>query len=398
MSGRGCIISSFPLCRAMKNLKKRLFCLSHSVESVLKALPAKSQSFPNPSSSMPSNTAAWLTGERAILLEVKSSPYTSPKDNEIVVKSGAVAINPVDWAIQAAGSRVPAFSFVKYPCVLGTDIAGEVVEVGKQVFRFTVGDRVVGCGGGALRNKPSEGTFQTYVVIQDYLVSPIPDTMAYEDAAVLPLALTTAASGLFGSDSLALVYPSISPKPTGKTIVIWGGSTSVGSNAIQLAVASGYEVISTSSPKNFDYVKNLGATHVFDYNTSTVVSDIVEVLKGADFAGAYAIGSVLSVGNGTAAAEACLEIVDKTDGEKFVAMAMYFAGNLPNGVGAKFVPPISSEVGKVIFEDFLPQALAEGKYVTAPAPMVVGKGLESIQEAFKIQQKGVSAKKVVVSL
>jgi hypothetical protein len=99
-----------------------------------------------------------------------------------------------------------------------------------------------------------------------------------------------------------------------------------------------------------------------------------------------------------AAAEACLEIVDKTDGKKFVAMAMHFAGNLPNGVGAKFVTPISSEVGKVIFKDFLPQALADGKYVAAPAPMVVGKGLESIQEAFKIQQKGVSAKKVVVSL
>jgi NADPH:quinone reductase-like Zn-dependent oxidoreductase len=382
----------------MKNLKKTLFCLSNSVDSVLKSLPAKSQSFPNPSSNMPSNTAAWLTAERAIPLELKSSPYTSPKDNEIVVKSGAVAINPVDWAIQAAGSRVPAFSFVTYPCVLGTDVAGEVVEVGKQVSRFKVGDRVVGCGGGALRNKSSEGTFQTYVVIQDYLVSPIPDTMAYEDAAVLPLGLTTAASGLFGNDSLALEYPSISPKTTGKTVVIWGGSTSVGSNAIQLAVASGYEVISTSSPKNFDYVKNLGAAHVFDYNSSTVVSDIIDVLKGADFAGAYAIGSVLSVGNGTAAAEACLEIVDKTDGKKFVAMAMHFAGNLPNGVGAKFVLPISSEVSKVIFEDFLPKALAEGKYVAAPAPMVVGKGLESIQEAFKIQQKGVSAKKVVVSL
>ena len=398
MSGRGCIIFSFPLCRAMKNLKKTLFCLSHSVDSVLKSLPAQSESFPNPSSNMPSNAAAWLTAERVIPLEVKSSPYTSPKDNEIVVKSGAVAINPVDWAIQAAGSRVPAFSFVKYPCVLGTDVAGEVVEVGKQVSRFKVGDRVVGCGGGALRNKPSEGTFQTYVVIQDYLVSPIPDTMAYEDAAVLPLGLTTAASGLFGNDSLALECPSVSPKPTGKTIVIWGGSTSVGSNAIQLAVASGYEVISTSSPKNFDYVKNLGATHVFDYNSPTVVSDIIEVLKGADFAGAYAIGSVLSVGNGTAAAEACLEIVNKTDGKKFVAMVMDFAGNLPNGVGVKFVSPISSEVGKVIFENFLPQALAEGKYVAAPAPMVVGKGLESIQEAFKIQQKGVSAKKIVVSL
>jgi NADPH:quinone reductase-like Zn-dependent oxidoreductase len=45
------------------------------------------------------------------------------------------------------------------------------------------------------------------------------------------------------------------PKPTGKTLLVWGGSTSVGSNAIQLGVAAGYEVVTTASPKNFDYVR-----------------------------------------------------------------------------------------------------------------------------------------------
>jgi len=55
-------------------------------------------------------------------------------------------------------------------------------------------------------------------------------------------------------------------------------------------------------------------------------------------------------------------------------------------------------VGKAVFENFLPKALEEGKYVAAPEPLVIGKGLELVQEAFEVLKKGVSAKKVVVSL
>lgn len=55
-------------------------------------------------SETPYNEAAWLTSVEATPLVVKSAPYTSPKENEIVVKNGAVAINPIDWAIQAMGS------------------------------------------------------------------------------------------------------------------------------------------------------------------------------------------------------------------------------------------------------------------------------------------------------
>lgn len=62
---------------------------------------------------------------------------------------------------------------------------------------------------------------------------------------------------------------------TGQTVVVWGGSTSVGSNAVQLAVAAGYEVVTTASPRNFDHVRALGASAVFDYNSSTVVQDII---------------------------------------------------------------------------------------------------------------------------
>jgi NADPH:quinone reductase-like Zn-dependent oxidoreductase len=91
---------------------------------------------------MPSNAAAWLTSSKAKSLEVKSAPYTPPSENEIVVKNGAVAINPADWMKIDLGNLL--FSWVKFPFILGTDVAGEVVEVGRGVSRFKIGDRVVG--------------------------------------------------------------------------------------------------------------------------------------------------------------------------------------------------------------------------------------------------------------
>jgi NADPH:quinone reductase-like Zn-dependent oxidoreductase len=91
---------------------------------------------------------------------------------------------------------------------------------------------------------------------------------------VLPLAISTASCGLFQRDYLGLHHPSANPTPTEQTVLVWGGSTSAGSNAIQLAVAAGYEVITTASPRNYDFVKSLGASAVFDYNSATVIPDV----------------------------------------------------------------------------------------------------------------------------
>jgi NADPH:quinone reductase-like Zn-dependent oxidoreductase len=90
---------------------------------------------------MPTNAAAWL-GAKQAKLEVKPAPYTHPRENEIVVKNHAVAINPLDWMKQVVGNLT--YSWIKYPSVLGHDLAGEVVEVGTAVTRFSVGDRVLG--------------------------------------------------------------------------------------------------------------------------------------------------------------------------------------------------------------------------------------------------------------
>lgn len=372
---------------------------------------------------MPSNSALWLPAKRAGL-EIRSAPYAPSRENEIVVKNGAVAINLIDWLTPAIGDIF--FPWLKYPFILGEDVAGEVVEVGQAVSRFKVGDRVLGhaVGQDKKRNNPAEGAFQNYTVLLAHMAAPIPDSMAYENAAVLPLCLSTAACGLFEKDQLALQYPSAHPKPTGKTLLVWGGSTSVGSNAIQLALAAGYEVITTASPKNFDYVKKLGASEVFDYRSRTVVKDVIKAFSGRAIAGALAIG----VGS----SEACLDVVHASKGAKFVSMATPSVSfdNAPTGraralwliptlgrvmssnvslmvkarlrgIRTKFIfgsSLMDNEVSRVIYTDFLPKALADGSYVAAPDPFVVGRGLDQIPAALEAQRKGVSAKKVVVSL
>ncbi len=334
-----------------------------------------------------------MTAAKANPLEVKLAPYPSLSENEILIKNGAVAINPIDWGIQAMGDDL--FTWIKYPCVLGSDVAGEVVEIGSAISRFKVGDRVLGHAVGLVNNNPSQRAFQTYTVLPAHMASLIPSTLSYESAAVLPLGLSTAACGLFQKHYLALQYPTVPPEPTGKTLLVWGGATSVGSNAIQLAVAAGYEVITTASPKNFEYVKKLGASQVFDYNSKTIVDELVHAFTGQTTAGVF-----LSVG-APGVFEACADTLLKTEGDKFIAACMHPPKEVPDGISTKFIFASDlkdNEVSKVVYVDFLGKALAKGTYIAAPEPEVVGKGLEYIQAALDVQKKGMSAKKVVVSL
>jgi D-arabinose 1-dehydrogenase-like Zn-dependent alcohol dehydrogenase len=142
-----------------------------------------------------------------------------------------------------------------------------------------------------MTKNPANSAFQSYPVATDSLVSPIPDSMTFEEAVVLPLAISTACAGLYTKD-LSLPLP-LAKKPAkiGKTILVWGGASSVGATAIQLAVASGVTVISTASPANHKFVESLGADVVFNYKSPTVVEDIASALEKTDFVGVYdAIG------------------------------------------------------------------------------------------------------------
>ena len=171
----------------------------------------------------------------------------------------------------------------------------------------------------------------------------------------------------------------------------------MGSNGIQLAVSAGYEVITTASPRNFEFVKKLGASQVLDYSSKTIVDELVAAFSGKIIAGALDTIGV----NG--AVQSCFEVVDRSHGDKFVSsvLGMPEGEKMPDGVRWKriFAATINgNEVGRIIYEDFLPGALAEGRFVAAPEPHVVGKGLECLQAGLDLLMKGVSAKKVVVTL
>jgi NADPH:quinone reductase-like Zn-dependent oxidoreductase len=365
---------------------------------------------------MPSNSAAWIPARNAPL-EVGPAPITAPGPDQLLIRNHAVAVNPLEWVIQVAG-RV-AYTWLTYPFVLGADLAGEVVEVGSAVTRFRAGDRVLALAVGTDKdaNRSAEGSFQLYSLVQERLASPIPDSLSYTDAAVLPLGLSTAASALFQADHLALNHPSADPVPTGETLLVWGGSTSVGSNAVQLGVAAGYEVITTASPHNADRLKQLGAGEVLDYRSPTVEADIIQILGQRTFAGA------LAVGPGSAAA--CVRIAAASRGNRFVSMAtapVTFENgfSLPRtisgmvggmvrlqlaarrrGVKVRFV--IGSDLKKndvadAVFRDFLPGALAAGRYLPAPPASIVGTSLTDLQHAMDVQRKGVSSTKLVVTL
>jgi len=339
----------------------------------------------------PSNKAAILTEARAHPMEVEMVDYPTAGTDEVIVKVSAIAINPMDHAIQTLGLNL--FPWLQYPYIGGTDVAGTVVEAGSKVTSTKVGDRVLGL---AVSFVPREGAFQAYVVLKSNLVSVLPPTLPFADAAVLPLGLATAAGGLYEPGSLELPYPTTTnPNPTSQTVVVWGGATSVGSNAIQLAVASGCDVFATCSPRNFAYCTALGASRTFDYRSPTLGADLLGALRGRRCGGGFAVipGPLYSV----------FEVIGKNDGAKIVSVATPVKPeNVPAGIRCHHIfggNIKDNDVAAAVFNEFLAEALAAGRFKCMPPPEVVGEGLESLQGALdKLKKEGVSAKKLVVTI
>ncbi|KAI1485261.1 hypothetical protein F5X96DRAFT_682952 [Biscogniauxia mediterranea] len=256
-----------------------------------------------------------------------------------------------------------AVSWLELPTVLGSDVAGEVIAIGSE----------------------TTSRFSEYLTVKTHLASHPPSHVSHEQASVVPLALITASVGLFGKGYLELQHPSVKRKPTGKSLLFWGGAT-IGSCTIQVAVSAGYEVITTASPKNFD---------------PTVQDDIISVLSAKASAGVLAIAGV-DAESRASVTNACLDVASEVDGVKFISMAMPAPDKLLDGINAKFIIAFDLktdlELGNAIFRDYLPNALASGKYTAAPPAEVLEEGLKALQEGLDILQKGVLVKKLVVTM
>ncbi len=373
---------------------------------------------------VPNHSAAVLRTPRA-RLHVDSVATPEPREGEVLVRVRAVAVNPVDWVIQGTGSMT--YRWLRGPAVLGSDVAGEVVAVGPGVSRFRPGDRVFGLATGTDRGRDPlrEGAFQEVTVLLERLAAPIPDGMSDEEAAVLPLAVSTAACALFQPAHLGLPLPEPGRPVSAErgVVVVWGGSTSVGMNAVQLARAAGYDVVSTASPRNAALVRSLGADVVVDHHAPGAVDDLVAGIAGRRVVGAIALGPT--------SAEACLAVLRRTGGTALAlastpvsladlagrrrllpgGLAVFARIGLASvtsalrarraGVRSRFIWGSSlrdDDLGPALWGTLLPAGLADGTLKSVPAPLVVGSGLDAVQPALDRQREGVSAQKIVVRL
>lgn len=372
---------------------------------------------------MKDNTAAWIDSPYADLV-VRDAPMPRPGHGQLLVEVRAVAVNPLDAIIQSNGSVM--YGWLHYPVILGEDIAGVVVGVGADVTNFAIGDRVLAYAIGLEKGRDaiSESGFQAYVAVDAGLAAALPDNLAFEEGAVLPLAVSTAAAGLFESGQLGLSYSGLgNAEARDEVVVVWGGATAVGGNAIQLARAAGYRVITTASASNHERMRRLGAEAAFDYHDPKAVDRIVEAVNGAVVAGILAV----AVGS----AEPCLRIARAT-GATRIAMAsppvsfyeqprrrgfslarmrlflrlgtrtaLLQLRSRARGIRASFIwgsAIATSPVGPAVWGGYLGAALASGRHRAYPRARIVGEGLPAVQGAIDTLRVGVSAQKLVVTL
>uniref|UniRef100_A0A2N9HSS9 Enoyl reductase (ER) domain-containing protein n=1 Tax=Fagus sylvatica TaxID=28930 RepID=A0A2N9HSS9_FAGSY len=182
-------------------------------------------------------------------------PLPTPKKDEVLIKVEAASLSPIDWKIQQ-GVLKPMFPR-ELPQIPGTDVAGEVVQVGSGVKNVKAGDKVV-----AMLSFANGGGLAEFVVAKANLTVPRPPEVSAAEGAGLPAAGLMAHQALTDSAGIKLDG---SGKPT--NILITGASDGVGHYAVQLAKLGNTHITATCAPEHIDFVKTLGADEVVDETT-----------------------------------------------------------------------------------------------------------------------------------
>jgi NADPH:quinone reductase-like Zn-dependent oxidoreductase len=194
-------------------------------------------------------------------LQLMDLPKPQIRPDEILIQMKAASLNPVDFKIRQGDLKF--ILRYKFPLILGNDGAGVVVEKGSAVTKFKIGDEVY-----TRPRKERIGTLAEYLAADEASVALKPKNISFEEAASLPLVGLTSWQALLTRGNLQ----------KGQKVFIPAGAGGVGSFAIQLARHAGAFIATTTSTKNIEFVKSLGADQVIDYSKE----DFSKILKDCD--------------------------------------------------------------------------------------------------------------------
>lgn len=197
----------------------------------------------------------------------------APRQNEVLIKVHAVGLNAADWRLMRADPFFVRFSAgLSSPKqqILGSDIAGTVEAIGKNVLGLQPGDAVY-----ADLSANGNGGLAEYVCVPENTVAHKPTSLTFEEAAAVPMAAVTALQGLRDHGQIQ----------AGQHVMIHGASGGVGSFALQIAKALGAEITAVCSTSKIEQALSLGADHVIDYTKedftkNSVKYDLVLAVNG----------------------------------------------------------------------------------------------------------------------
>lgn len=178
-------------------------------------------------------------------------PKPAASSNQVLVQVDAVSVNPVDTKLKEMVNAASA------PKILGYDAVGKVVETGEEVTKFKVGDRIFYAG-----STQAAGSNAEYQLVDERLASLAPRSLTAAEIAAIPLTALTAYELLFEK----MQFVGKANQNQKRTLLIVNGAGGVGSIMAQLAHWAGITVLATSSPKNFDWLKQNNVDHPLDYH------------------------------------------------------------------------------------------------------------------------------------
>jgi NADPH:quinone reductase-like Zn-dependent oxidoreductase len=339
---------------------------------------------------------AAISPAKGVPLEVTHRPTPTPGPNELLIEVKAIALNPIDHYQRDFG--MPPITH--YPAVLGSDIGGIVVSAGSSVSPDAPkpGTRVTALAPCfAMQGLPDYGAFQKFALVPAVNAAPIPDSLSFKEASVLPLAALTTWSGW---STVGLPRDTAFTAADKKGLLVWGGASSVGSVVIQGAKLLGFTVYTTASEKHHEYLKSLGASRTFDYKSEDVVDSIVKAGKedGLTFEyGYHAAGPQI---------KESMEVLAALKGDAVVgklASAVFAREGFPkvDGVEVKFVvaPKERDEHVKFVFWVWLKEKLEKREVVPSPKIKIYEGGLEGLNKGLDDLSAGkASGQKFVVEV